>query len=241
MASRGTWATSPGILAPMATFCLVHGAWHGAWCWEPLVGELDALGHEGVAVELPSHDPAAGLADYAAVAAPAAREADVVVGHSLGGLTIPLVPARRLVYLCALLPEPGRSLADQLQAEPRMMFDPPGRSRDDLNRSFWIDRDDAIETLYHDLDRDEAERVVSLLRPQGRRPSIEAWPLDRLPGVPSAYVLCRDDRLVAPEWSRRAARERLGVEARELPGGHSPMLARPAELARLLVEQLLEP
>lgn len=223
----------------MATFCLVHGAWHGAWCWDRLVPELEALGHGAVAVDLPSHDPNAGLADYAAAVAAAAAGADVLVGHSFGGLTIPLVPAKRLVFLCALIPEPGRSLADQLAANPRMMFDPPGRSRDDLNRSFWIDRDDAIEVLYHDCDRDEAEWAVSRLRPQGRPPNLEPCPLERLPDVPCAYILCTDDRIVSPEWSRRAARERLGVDPIELPGGHSPFLSRPGELARALVQQVL--
>jgi pimeloyl-ACP methyl ester carboxylesterase len=47
-------------------------------------------------------------------------------------------------------------------------------------------------------------------------------------------ILCRDDYAIAPAWSRRIARERFGVEALELPGGHSPFLSRPAELAALL-------
>ena len=72
----------------MATFCLVHGAWHGAWCWERLIPELEALGHSAVAVDLPSHEPDAGFAEYAAALAPAAEGADALVGHSLSGLTI---------------------------------------------------------------------------------------------------------------------------------------------------------
>jgi pimeloyl-ACP methyl ester carboxylesterase len=52
--------------------------------------------------------------------------------------------------------------------------------------------------------------------------------------VPSAYIVCRDDRAVNPEWARRAARERLGVEPVEIDGGHSPFITRPMELAALI-------
>jgi hypothetical protein len=63
---------------------------------------------------------------------------------------------------------------------------------------------------------------------------LEPCPLEQLPDVESTYLLARDDHAVSPEWSRRAARERLGVEPVELPGGHSPTMARPAELAAAL-------
>ena len=53
------------------TFGLVHGAWHGAWCWERLVPELELLGHRTVAVDLPAEDPHAGLTRYAELTAAA--------------------------------------------------------------------------------------------------------------------------------------------------------------------------
>src|SRR4029077_15910029 len=78
----------------MATFALVHGAWHGGWCWDRLIPALEARGHHAVAVDLPTEDWSAGCAEYAAIALDALRGADedvVVVGHSLAGLTIPLI------------------------------------------------------------------------------------------------------------------------------------------------------
>jgi pimeloyl-ACP methyl ester carboxylesterase len=106
----------------METFALVHGAWHGAWCWEPLVRELESRGHRTIAVDLPCDDTAAGCAEYAATVIRALDgiEDAVVVGHSLGGLTIPLVPAKRLVFLCGLVPRPGRGLMDVNDREPEM-------------------------------------------------------------------------------------------------------------------------
>ena len=70
----------------MATFSLVHGAWGGGWLWDLLRAELESRGHVVHAPDLPCEDVAAGVAEYAA-AVPAA---DVVVGYSLGGLTIPV-------------------------------------------------------------------------------------------------------------------------------------------------------
>ena len=103
----------------MTTFGLVHGAWHGAWCWELLEPELRSRGHGSVAVDLPSEDPAAGSARYAEliVDALAGQDDVVVVGHSLAGVTIPLValarPVRHLVYLCGVMRDPGRSMKDR--------------------------------------------------------------------------------------------------------------------------------
>jgi pimeloyl-ACP methyl ester carboxylesterase len=67
-----------------------------------------------------------------------------------------------------------------------------------------------------------------------RQAMLEICPLSKWPGVPSSYVVCAEDRTIQPEWSRRAARERLGIEAVELPGGHCPHVSRPGELAEVL-------
>ena len=226
-------------------FGLVHGAWHRGTCWELLAAELDVRGFASVAVDLPADEADAGVADYAAQATAALQGTDgpvVLVGHSLGGLTIPVVAARRpvalLVYLCAALPDPGRSFAEQ-QRDPEgaaMMTD---AYRDEYRlgqvvlpdgRTTWPPAL-AREVFYHDCPPELADRAVALLRPQGTVPMRETTPLTSWPGVPAEYILCRDDRVFAPDWSRRVAADRLGVTARELPGGHSPFLARPALLA----------
>lgn len=79
-----------------------------------------------------------------------------------------------------------------------------------------------------------AEWATQRLRPQAYGVMDEITPLTAWPDVESRYIVCRDDRASNPEWGRSAARERLGVEAIEIDGGHSPFLGRPAELARLL-------
>ena len=109
----------------MTTFGLVHGAYHGSRCWQPLIAELGRCGHRGLAVDLPCDNPSAGAAEHAAVAVQAFADAGddrIVVGQ----LTIPLVderlPVAPLVYLCAMLPRPGRSHDDVMREEPDMLL-----------------------------------------------------------------------------------------------------------------------
>ena len=89
--------------------------------------------------------------------------------------------------------------------------------------------------MYGDIEPTEATRAVARLRPQARLPSVEPTPLRAWPDVPSVVVLARDDLAVAPAWSRHAARDRLGIEALELSGSHSPFMSQPASLAELLL------
>jgi pimeloyl-ACP methyl ester carboxylesterase len=159
----------------------------------------------------------------------------VVVGHSLGGLTAPLVaaarPVRRLVLLAALLPQPGRSLIDQLREDPSLVRTPrEALAFDAQRRSTWTDPELAARTMYSDCDPVTAAGAYARLRPQAAAPQVRPSPLAAWPDVPTEYLACAADRMVS--GARAAAA--LGLPVRELPGGHSPMLARPAELARAL-------
>jgi pimeloyl-ACP methyl ester carboxylesterase len=233
----------------MTTFALVHGAWHGAWCWERLIPELRSRGHRVVAADLPSQDETAEFEDYADVVVAALDESGcaggdddlVVVGHSLGGHTLPWValrrPVRHLVYLCALVADPGRSLANQDKTEP--MLNP--RHLDALSKpdgaaggTRWVDGELARALLFGDCPDDVAGAALKRLRPQSSYPMRQRSALADLRVAPSTYVLCTDDQMVSPDWSRSVATERLGAPIVELPGGHSPFYSRPAVLADVL-------
>jgi hypothetical protein len=227
-------------------FGLVHGGWHGSWAWDLVVPELAARGQRSVAVDLPAHDPAAGAAEYAAAVGTAVAGAGsdvVLVGHSLAGLTLPVIasrrPVRHLVYLAAMLPEPGRSVDERAAAGDR-------QTRRGLGRHLVAHADGssswkqaaAVGVLYPDSPSERAAAAAARLRPQHWRITAETTPLTAWPEVPSTYVLCIDDQVVDPDWARRAVPALLGVQPMELPGDHSPFLARPAELADLLVDLL---
>jgi pimeloyl-ACP methyl ester carboxylesterase len=213
------------------TFGLVHGGAHGAWCWQRVERELASHGHRGVAVDLPCEDDNAGAGEYASVVVESLADVGepvTLVGHSLGGLTIPLVaerrPTRHMIFLCAMLPVPGKSFRDQ-QADEEILF--PYRN----GVAGLRDR------FFNTCSREDAEDAMARLRRQSTTPFEEQTPLRRWPDTSASYVVCSEDRACRPEWSRQAARTRLGVEPVELVGSdHSPFLNRPGALAELMVE-----
>jgi pimeloyl-ACP methyl ester carboxylesterase len=225
------------------TFLFVHGARHGAWCWDAVGAELRRRGHRAVAVDLPIEDPTAGALRYAEVAAAAIAEDEgvTVVGHSLGGLVIGLLPQLRpvdaLVFVCAPLPVPGRSLWQQLSDEPDLFVTGSVRHGDaPAGTVLEPDAQAAIRTYFHDCPPDVARQAAARLRVQSTVVQSEPSPVTQWPpDVPVRYVLGRDDRILNPAWSRRAVPQRLGVMPVELPTGHSPFLAAPG----LLVDVLL--
>jgi pimeloyl-ACP methyl ester carboxylesterase len=191
---------------------------------------------------MPISDPGLGASEYAAavVAAIGRASEPVVVGHSMAGLVIPLVaamqPVHRLVFLAAFMAQPGRSANQQREGEPIDGRVPLATAEwTDLGRDVWaIGSATAGELFYHDVPADLAAWATSRLRPQSYAVFSEPCPLASWPVVPADAIVCRDDRAINPEWVRSAARQRLGVEAREIEGGHSPFLTRPVELARIL-------
>ena len=218
---------------------LVHGSYHGAWCWDLLIPELERRGHRAVAVDLPISDPGAGAAEYAdaVVAAIDGIVDPIVVGHSMAGIVIPIVaerrPVARLVFLAAMLPIPGRSINEQRASEP---IDAPV----ELANAEWTDLGDdvwmvgpttATELFFPDAPPDLAAWAASRLRPQCYRVMSEPSPLAAWPTTERSFIVCRDDIALNPAWARVAARERLGVEPLEIDGSHSPFLTRPVELA----------
>ena len=205
----------------MATLALIHGGGGSAWDWHRVVPELRERGHVPLAVDLPSEDASAGWWEYADAVGNAVGERQdvIVVGHSLGGFTVPLVCARipvdLLVFVAAMIPSPGE-LFDDWWANA-------GYSESGYDDVFYHDVPPALAAEAKRRERDE---VAKALR--------EPWPLDGWPETPTRYLLCRDDRMFTAAWARRHAHERLGIEADEMDGGHSVALSRPGELAERL-------
>jgi len=229
----------------MSTFCLVNGSTQNPLCWKLLIPELEKHGHRTITPRLSFDEPAAGALRYAEMIARSLEGAGddvVLVGHSASGMFVPLVPGlrpiRRLVYLAALIPQPGTSIREQLAADPGML-NPEWLAACRGGRDPWSSDETAVEFLFHDCSPEALNLgLATRMRMNAEGAITETFPLAQLPAVTSVYVVCADDRTISPAWSRRAARERLGVEAVELPGGHCPYLSRPSHLAEVLIETL---
>ncbi len=203
------------------TFALIHGGGSSAWDWHLVAPELRALGHEPVAVDLPTGDESAGWWAYAdaVVDAVGERERVVVVAHSLGGFTAPLVctriPVELMVLVAAMIPAAGERFDDW------------------WTRSGW--RESGLDDVfYHDVSPELKATAQGRGGDESAKALTEPWPLAAWPDTPTRYLLCRDDRLFTPDWARAHARERLGIEADEMDGGHYITLSRPRELAERL-------
>jgi pimeloyl-ACP methyl ester carboxylesterase len=248
----------------MSLFCLVHGAFQGAWCWDLLIPYLEAQGHKTVAMDLPIEDDKASLSQFADVVFQALPKTDndiVLVGHSMAGTIIPLVAelhqVRQLVFLTALIPYPETSTLDQfshyldsdtlksLNYESKKplkleqfddepdMFNPVSAGKN------FSDEAVLMEFFYEDCQPDVMRWALSKTRLQQSMAYIfEVNPLKTLPDVEYKYIVCTDDQIISPAWSRYAASKRLGVDAIEIPGGHCPHLSRPSHLASVLTSNI---
>lgn len=228
--------------ARQRTFVLIPGAGGQAWYWHLVVPLLDAAGHRTIAVELPAGDQAAGIGEYVDVVLDAVGDASsgdlVVVGQSLGAFTAVGVctrtKARHLVLLNPMIPAPGETAGewwantDQSTAM-RRSDEAAGRDPDaefDERAVFFHDvPDDLIAEAY--AGEEPVETEASFATPS----LFEGWP-----HVPTTVVVGRDDRLFPVEFQRRVARERIGVDPVEIPGGHLNSLSQPEALAAALLK-----
>jgi len=245
-------------------FVLVHGGFHGAWCWDRLIPELTARGHEAVAIDLPGagarvDEDVEDLRMRAAAIVEVMQPGDVLVGHSGGGYDISvaadLAPERvgHLVYLAAGLPLEGETIMaatggaasnDPASGRPtavRLMDDDTGMLRyiraEVDGRLHWFDRNGALDFFYHDCDEALVDWAYAQLTPASAHFSLQ---VTRLPAfwaaqLPRSYIRCTQDR-AKPRWMSEQVIDRLGVRPLEIEASHSPFLSCPALLAERLME-----
>jgi pimeloyl-ACP methyl ester carboxylesterase len=228
-----------------ARVVLVHGAWHGSWCWAPVLDRLKAAGVPAYAVDLPRldlHDDAATVLDC--LDGLEGSDAPVIlVGHSYGGAVITEAgqhPAvTRLVYLAAFALDEDETCGTAAAGEPdHERISHTGRP--DLGSGFRIDAaglvtldpGTAATCLYGDCDAATIADAQARLRPQAlvtlrQQPAGVAWRTR-----PSTYAICSDDLCVHPDLQRILARR--CTDRVEWATSHSPFLSRPELVADLL-------
>jgi pimeloyl-ACP methyl ester carboxylesterase len=232
----------------VATYVLVHGAWHGAWCWHKIVPALEAEGHTVIAVDLPGHgdddSPVSEMTLEGNVlrireAIESADEPVVLVGHSMGGMSVTqaaeLVPERieKVVYVAAFLPGDGQAL-------------PELASDDIVQRNLVVNEAEGtalvadhalVEAFYAECSDADAEFAISRLRPEslaamGAPVSLRE---DRCGSVPRVYIECLKDNAIVIERQRSMQAARPCAEVLTIDADHSPFLSRPQELTNHLL------
>lgn len=225
---------------------LVHGAWHGGWCYERVVDLLTADGVRVIAPDLPGHGDDPGPftdlhGDAARLTAALDGLSDVVLlGHSYGGAVITEAgghdAVRHLVYLGALALDRGETCSRAAFAESAGISH---EGRPDLARSLLFHDDgtssllpEAATCLYQDCGPEDVAWAMARVGPQpmlnlAQEPAAVAWRR-----TPSTYVVCADDQTIHPDLQRiLACRCTTSVE---WATGHSPFLSRPEQVHALL-------
>jgi pimeloyl-ACP methyl ester carboxylesterase len=238
----------------MARFVLVHGAFSGAWIWEPLEQALAAKGHKCVAFDLPGLGDDKTPAAEVTLDSSAARVRDalsessgpaILVGHSMGGIIATqaagLAPKQiaALVYVAAFLPKDGQSLleltqlpegaGDQVQANIVVTDDPPVAI---------MPASASKEVLYECCTSEVADWAIAHQRPQPLAPmgTPVSIPKGALDEVSRYYVLCGRDQAIPPALQRRMIAENDCNAVYKLDTDHTPHLSKVNELAQVLDE-----
>ncbi|MBT6096232.1 MAG: alpha/beta fold hydrolase [Rhodospirillaceae bacterium] len=235
----------------LATFVLVHGAYHGAWCWERLRRRLELAGHRVFADDLPGHGDAYDphnmtLANYANATATLVMGlgGDVhLVGHSMAGAVIAEVAERipdaltSLAFLTAYLPENGQSIADLARHDEQVRI---AAQRVDVDGVPCLELSDEVlqQHFYPDANADQLDWVRGKLHPQAIAPFTVAVQLtpENFGRVPRAYIHCEKDKAIGLFLQRRMEAVQPCDPVLRLPGGHSPFVTDVDALASVLHE-----
>jgi pimeloyl-ACP methyl ester carboxylesterase len=235
----------------MATYVLVHGAWHGGWCWRQLTPLLRAAGHEDYAPTLTGlgervhlATPEVGLDTHVQDVRNLLEYEDlsgvVLVGHSYGGMVIAGVaehaPERlaHLVYLDAAVPEDGQALVDLLAPESRAAMEEQVRTHGEG----WRLPLDADRTLdgYGIVDPAERRWMAERLVPHPWKTWTDPLrlPSGRGRSLPRTFILCT--RRSGPSRTAQRAQREPGWRYQEIDAAHDAMVTAPRELSQLLLE-----
>ena len=235
----------------MSVFILVHGAWHGGWCWRKVARLLENAGHVVLAPDLPGHGDDrtplsrvsfASYTERVCEAIDGASEPVILVGHSMAGAVISQAaenrPAkvRMLVYVCAYLLRDGERLRDAARpgevnrVTPNLVFSP--------DRTVMTVREDAIAgAFYGDCCADDIAWAKPRLVPEAT--NVWRTPVRLTEGrfgrIPRVYIECLRDQAIPLGLQRRMCSEAPPIDVLSIDTDHSPFFSAPARLASLLL------
>ena len=234
-------------------FLFLHGGYHGAWCWEPLIVELKSRGHEALAIDFPG----AGKDTSPRRSVTKETYLDtvdtfisknnlsnlVLVGHSLAGVVMPEVFVRNsqeiddLIFIAAIVLEKGERGIDFIPEDRRpKYFELAEKSGD--GTVMW-DFERAWKTWFSDFSEFEARKYFEKLTPQPLSIFLaESSANISEITVPKSYILCKQDQAF-PEAVARKFANKLAGKTIEINCGHEVMLSNPKELSEVLTQEAI--
>jgi pimeloyl-ACP methyl ester carboxylesterase len=235
----------------MSTYVLVHGAWHGAWCWEKVTPLLQAKGHRVTAQDLPSHGQDRTPASKVTLQTYAGRVCDVVraqkepvilVGHSMGGVVISQAAEQcsdsvaALIYVCAFLLRNGETLLDWARRDAESLVNPSSQIPSADGRTLRFREEAAREAFYGECTEADAAMATARLVPQAAAPVGTPVRIseERFGRIPRFYVECYRDRAITLPLQRRMHQASPCQEVYAVDTDHSPFLSAPEELEEIL-------
>jgi pimeloyl-ACP methyl ester carboxylesterase len=238
----------------MSTFVLIHGAWHGAWCWYKVANNLQNQGHKVIVPDLPAlgidrtplHSTSLeAYADRICEVLSSCDEAVTLVGHSMGGIAITQAAEKMpqkiktLVYLTAFLLPNGRNLIEEAQSDSKAELLPNLIFSNDQS-SATIKPESIRTTLYADCSSSDIALAQSLLVPQAVLPL--ATPVRttaaRWGSIPRVYIECTDDRAISLSTQRSMYTQVPCERILSIKSGHSPFLSMPDIVTKHLLSLL---
>jgi pimeloyl-ACP methyl ester carboxylesterase len=236
------------------TYILVHGAWHGAWCWYKLAPLLRRQGHRVVAVDLPGHGrdrtpiKDISLDSYVDVVEHWLKKEEapaIVVGHSMGGIVISQLAERypdkiaNLIYLAAYLIPNGQAMSQVARSdEDSLLIHNFERNEQE---GTYVPKQSVIKAaLYDDCDENDVELARCLITPEPMAP--QRTPLSLTDAnfgrVPRIYIETLNDKAISNAVQTMMYESIRCEKVFSLRSGHSPFLSAPEELASILLSGL---
>lgn len=234
----------------MSTYLLIHGAWHGGWCWRKVVPLLESKAHRVIAPDLPGHGndktPTATVtlksyADRICEVAGEQAEPVILVGHSMGGIAITQAAEncpkqiRALLYLCAFLPRNGDSLSTWASQDPATMVNPSTLDvRPDGSTVFKPER--VRGAFYMQCSDEDVAFAQSRLVAQSPAPTATqvATTPERWGSIPRYYIECARDRALTMKVQRAMQEVSPCRQTFSIDTDHSPFFSAPEQLADIL-------
>lgn len=232
-------------------YVLVHGSWHGAWCWQKVIPLLTRAGHQVLAPDLPAHGQDktpyvnVTLGDYVDCIGALLAKCDepvILVGHSMAGMVISQVAEqfpekiKKLVYLAAFLPQSGESLLSIAKLQKPTKLTQAMRI-DSAENAIYFPSESMYQFAYQRSVASEYAAIASQLCIEPFQPWLDAVTLTakRYGIVPRVYVVCEDDNAIHLASQQRMLQQ-TPCKVFQLDCDHSPFYSDPQALVEILMQ-----